>query len=287
MSLNGDLEALQHVVDAALASLEANRARIDDLNVYPVPDGDTGTNLTMTVRAMDEAVDSTSAANRQSLARDVARGALMGARGNSGVIFSQIVRGISQGRKLPEEIVRAMVDRAPLLAKEALAARLVDGLGYRDEVVRKALAKAGAGTDLTPLARYMRRIGRAAAGRRLALIYGVGEVTRGRGVENPLLGTVTMGSESVAAAFRTAAADSDVRAIVFRVDSPGGSYVASDTIETPEEIAETIGRALQFVPKERLIACTNCGLAPMRREIAEAKLKALAKGAALAAERYR
>ena len=93
MSLNGDLEAMQKVVDAALASLEANRARIDDLNVYPVPDGDTGTNLTMTVRAVDEAVDSTSAANRQSLARDVARGALMGARGNSGVIFSQIVRG--------------------------------------------------------------------------------------------------------------------------------------------------------------------------------------------------
>src|SRR5258707_2688133 len=93
MSLNGDREAMQKVVDAALASLEANRARIDDLNVYPVPDGDTGTNLTMTVRAVDEAVDSASAASRQSLARDVARGALMGARGNSGVIFSQIVRG--------------------------------------------------------------------------------------------------------------------------------------------------------------------------------------------------
>ncbi|HET7146302.1 MAG TPA: DAK2 domain-containing protein [Gaiellaceae bacterium] len=93
MNLNGDLEAVRRIVDAALAALEANRARIDDLNVYPVPDGDTGTNLTMTVRAVDEAVDATSAANRQSLARDVARGALMGARGNSGVIFSQIVRG--------------------------------------------------------------------------------------------------------------------------------------------------------------------------------------------------
>jgi dihydroxyacetone kinase-like predicted kinase len=78
---------------AALASLEANRRRIDDLNVYPVPDGDTGTNLTMTVRAVADAVDETSAASRQSLARDVARGALMGARGNSGVIFSQIVHG--------------------------------------------------------------------------------------------------------------------------------------------------------------------------------------------------
>ena len=63
--------------------------------------------------------------------------------------------------------------------------------------------------------------------------------------------------------------------------------VASNEIETPEQVAETIGRALQYVPRDRLIACTNCGLAPMRREVAEAKLKALAKGAALAAERHR
>jgi 5-methyltetrahydropteroyltriglutamate--homocysteine methyltransferase len=61
--------------------------------------------------------------------------------------------------------------------------------------------------------------------------------------------------------------------------------VASDTIETPEEVADTIGRALQFVPRERLIACTNCGLAPMSREVAEAKLRALAQGAALATQR--
>jgi DAK2 domain fusion protein YloV len=93
MSLNGDREVVQKLVDAALASLEVNRRRIDDLNVYPVPDGDTGTNLAMTVRALADAVDSTSAASRPSLARDVARGALMGARGNSGVILSQIVRG--------------------------------------------------------------------------------------------------------------------------------------------------------------------------------------------------
>ena len=62
--------------------------------------------------------------------------------------------------------------------------------------------------------------------------------------------------------------------------------VASEAVETAEEIAGTIGKALQFVPKDRLIACTNCGLAPMRREVAEAKLAALAKGAALARERF-
>ena len=62
--------------------------------------------------------------------------------------------------------------------------------------------------------------------------------------------------------------------------------VASETIETPEEVADTIGRALQFVPRERLIACTNCGLAPMPRAVAEAKLAALTAGAALARQRY-
>ena len=63
--------------------------------------------------------------------------------------------------------------------------------------------------------------------------------------------------------------------------------VASDVIETPEQVADTIGRALQWVPKNRLFPCTNCGLAPMSREVAEKKLQALAQGAALARERYR
>jgi 5-methyltetrahydropteroyltriglutamate--homocysteine methyltransferase len=62
--------------------------------------------------------------------------------------------------------------------------------------------------------------------------------------------------------------------------------VASDEIETPEDIADTIGRALQFVPKHRLIACTNCGLAPMNRVVAQRKLQALAAGAELARKRY-
>ena len=62
--------------------------------------------------------------------------------------------------------------------------------------------------------------------------------------------------------------------------------VASEQVETPEEVADAIGRALQFVPRERFIACTNCGLAPMSREVALAKIEALAKGAALARERY-
>ena len=62
--------------------------------------------------------------------------------------------------------------------------------------------------------------------------------------------------------------------------------VASDEIETPEQVAETIGAALQFVPKRRLFSCTNCGMAPMDREVALRKLEALARGAELARRRF-
>jgi 5-methyltetrahydropteroyltriglutamate--homocysteine methyltransferase len=61
--------------------------------------------------------------------------------------------------------------------------------------------------------------------------------------------------------------------------------VASDVVETPEDVAATIAEAMRHVPAERIIACTNCGMAPMRRDVAAAKLTALAQGAALARER--
>jgi 5-methyltetrahydropteroyltriglutamate--homocysteine methyltransferase len=63
--------------------------------------------------------------------------------------------------------------------------------------------------------------------------------------------------------------------------------VASDAVETPAQVAATIGKALKYVPKNRLFPCTNCGMAPMDRAIALAKLKALAAGAALARKRYK
>ena len=63
--------------------------------------------------------------------------------------------------------------------------------------------------------------------------------------------------------------------------------VATDAVETPEEVADTIGAVMKHVPKERIVACTNCGMAPMRRDIANAKLGALGKGAALARRLFR
>jgi 5-methyltetrahydropteroyltriglutamate--homocysteine methyltransferase len=62
--------------------------------------------------------------------------------------------------------------------------------------------------------------------------------------------------------------------------------VASDVVETPEDVAATIAEAMRHVPAERIIACTNCGMAPMRRDVAAAKLTTLSRGAALARERF-
>jgi DAK2 domain fusion protein YloV len=91
-----ELETLRALVDAACASLQRSRRRIDDLNVYPVPDGDTGTNLLLTARGVAEALAGSEARGRGELAEAVTRAALLSARGNSGVILSQVVRGAAE-----------------------------------------------------------------------------------------------------------------------------------------------------------------------------------------------
>ncbi|MFI5180290.1 MAG: signal peptide peptidase SppA [Thermoanaerobaculia bacterium] len=147
-------------------------------------------------------------------------------------ISGQTVRGIAEGRKLSEAGVRALIDRGPFLGTEAKEAKLVDGLAYWDEISEKVKARAGAGAEFLSFTAYRDGAGSPydSGARTLALIYGVGGVARGRSGYNPVTESWTMGSETVASAFRKAVKDSDVAAIVFRVDSPGGSYVASDTI---------------------------------------------------------
>jgi len=102
-----ELETVRRLAHGALDALELSRERIDDLNVYPVPDGDTGTNLTLTARGVVETLDTSTDADRRALARDTTRAALMSARGNSGVILSQIVRGAAEVLADSDDLVRA------------------------------------------------------------------------------------------------------------------------------------------------------------------------------------
>jgi protease-4 len=152
--------------------------------------------------------------------------------------WEQIVQGIAESRGLKLHEVQAIVDRAPLLAQDAIDARLVDRIGYRDEVYTSLRRKVGTDVKLLfadkwtrqekPVARVLRQVKQKKAPG-LAIVDGYGAVVMGRSRRSPLQGQM-MGSDTVSAAFRAAVKDERVQAIVFRVDSPGGSYVASDTI---------------------------------------------------------
>jgi uncharacterized protein len=114
-----ELARVQELARGALDSLERNRARIDDLNVYPVPDGDTGTNLTMTARTVVDQLQQTTTEDRPGLVKEVTRSALMGARGNSGVILSQIIRGAAETLVVDGEIDTPVLARAFRSASDA------------------------------------------------------------------------------------------------------------------------------------------------------------------------
>src|SRR5438552_14870962 len=145
--------------------------------------------------------------------------------------FNQIRDGICQAREISPEQFMALIDRGPFLGKEAVDAKLVHGLAYRDEVYDQLKKKAGDGAEFLYLNKYLDRAGRPhQKGKTVALVSGVGGVSLGKSDYDPVQGSMTMGSDTVAGAIRAAAQDKDVKAILFRVDSPGGSYVASDAI---------------------------------------------------------
>src|SRR4051794_817234 len=121
----------RRVISSAYASLEARRQEVNDLNVFPVADGDTGDNMAMTLRAVMEELDRFDALDvdevpRTELVQALARAALMGARGNSGVILSQIVRGAAEelasrpGEAIDPILVSAAFARAADAAYESV-----------------------------------------------------------------------------------------------------------------------------------------------------------------------
>ena len=145
--------------------------------------------------------------------------------------FAQFTQGIADGRGLSESAVRNLLAQGPFEAANAVEAGLVDELKYRDEAYDRIRELAGEDGELLYLGRYLRRAGRLHdQGPRVALIHGSGPLMRGQTRFDPLLGEVSMGAETVSKAFRDAMDDEEVVAIIFRIDSPGGSVVGSETI---------------------------------------------------------
>ncbi|WP_166351676.1 signal peptide peptidase SppA [Phytoactinopolyspora limicola] len=156
----------------------------------------------------------------------------------------QVVEGIADGRSLTTDQIRELIDAGPLSAQAALDAGLVDHIGYRDEVYTSLTRRAGGRMRLRYVGRYnhghtknqallapiQRQRGT------IAVIHGRGAVTVGRSSAGPFTES-TMGADTVSGHLRAATRDTSVKAIVFRVDSPGGSYVASDTIRREVHLA--------------------------------------------------
>jgi fatty acid kinase len=165
-----DLERVRELARGALDSLERNRRRIDDLNVYPVPDGDTGTNLTLTARSVVEQLDETKTQDRPGLVKEVTRAALMGARGNSGVILSQIIRGAAEPLAAEAQIDARLVARAYRCASDAAYRAVrqpVEGtmLSVIRELAEEAESQAAASADNNELLAALVRRGEEAVAR--------------------------------------------------------------------------------------------------------------------------
>ena len=160
-----------------------------------------------------------------------------------GSLFNQLVKGIAEGRGMTVEKLRDLIDHAPHFGPESVANHLVDELAYRDQAYGQAKRKAGAGAKLLYLSKYHATAKRMNdSGPRVALIYGEGAITSGKSATDPLMGQSSMGSDTVAAAFRQAVDDDKVKAILFRVNSPGGSAIASDVMGREVQRARQAGK---------------------------------------------
>jgi protease-4 len=146
-------------------------------------------------------------------------------------LFGQIVRGIAEHRQMNEGNVRTLIDQGPFSSDDALKAHLIDHIGGRDDIYAAARAKAGGTDKMLTVADYAAAKGAPhRSGPVIAVIDADGLIQSGSTSPNPLAAAAGVGADDIAQAFREAAADSNVRAIVLRIDSPGGSAVASETI---------------------------------------------------------
>ncbi|WP_283134088.1 signal peptide peptidase SppA [Rhizohabitans arisaemae] len=164
-------------------------------------------------------------------------------------VTEQVVSAVATSRGLTEDQVKELIDRGPFLGPEALAAGLVDKLAYRDEVYDevKASVRRTEEPELLYVSRYHRggiagKLPHRSGDQVVALVHGTGMIRLGRSGRSPLGGGGALGSDTICAALRSARRDEKVKAIVLRVDSPGGSYVASDSIWREVVLAKKAGK---------------------------------------------
>jgi protease-4 len=160
--------------------------------------------------------------------------------GLAGSLFDQIVAAMSAERKLSPDTIKGLIDQAPINADDGLKARLVDRLEYEDEFTERVKSHGGSVHRVVEYTDYARAslFSSLATGDQIAVIYGNGEIQRSGERFDPFSGpdTTAMTSDDMTAAFKSAREDDDVRAVILRVNSPGGSMLASELIDREVEL---------------------------------------------------
>jgi protease IV len=157
----------------------------------------------------------------------------------AGAMFDQIVNQTAQHRHLAPDAIRAVIDRAPISAAEALRVHLLDRLEYGDQFEERVKNYRGEHHDLIDYDSYAPPNPSWFAPRtKIAVVYGLGAIQRGESGYDPVLspGATSMGSDDLTEAFKKARDDDSIRAVVFRINSPGGSVVASELIRHQVEL---------------------------------------------------
>jgi protease-4 len=157
-----------------------------------------------------------------------------------GNMYDQIVATTATERKLSPETVKALIDQAPLNAEAGLKAHLVDRLEYEDQFSDRIKTHGGTQHKVVDYSNYARASlfgGFGGGTNEIAVIYGDGAIQRsGEGIDPFSAGSQAMTADDITEAFKSAREDNDVRGVIFRVNSPGGSVIASELIRRQVEL---------------------------------------------------
>jgi protease-4 len=160
-------------------------------------------------------------------------------------VQERFINDVSAERNITKDSLRKLVSEGPFTAVQAQSMGLVDNLEYRDQLYYRIRQKTGNKASFLYLTKYMPGIHSVSKQKKtIALIYADGMIAQGQSSRKPMSGNAIVGAQTVGAAFRAAVSDKNVGAIVFRINSPGGSYIGSDAIWRETVLARKAGKPI-------------------------------------------
>lgn len=145
-------------------------------------------------------------------------------------LAAQIIKDVATDRGLEVSDVQKMLDESPYTPKEAVSRKLIDDIGYKDQMKEAIEKKLGQKTTYHSFDSYLKTVKPSSKGEKIAIIYAEGNISKGKTTKNPFSDDLVMDASEIAKMIRQAREDDSIKAIILRVDSPGGNPIASELI---------------------------------------------------------